>query len=70
MKNRVPLLGLRVMAGMGMQVCLHKNGGHIKGNGNYPRSLEIRIYYVFVLDIEIKISFFYYYLQLDDFEYV
>ena len=29
-------------------------GGHIEGNGNKPLTLEIRIYYVFVLNMEIK----------------
>ena len=45
------------MAGISrrMQVCLQRNGGHIEENGNQPRTLEIRIYYVFVLSIEIKI---------------
>ena len=62
----------RVVAGMRrrMQGRLQKNGGHIEGNGNYPRTLEIRIYYVFVLNIEIKISCIYYQLLLDVLEYV
>ena len=35
----------RVMAGMRrrMRVCLQRNGGNIKGNGNYLRTLEIKI---------------------------
>ena len=41
-----------------MQVRLQSNGRHIKGSGNLPRLLEMRIYYIFVLNIEIKISFF------------
>ena len=32
-------------------------------------TLKIRVYYVFVLNIEIKISFFYYYILLDSFEF-
>ena len=42
------------MAGMRrrmQQVCLQRNGGHIEGKGNQPRTLKIRIYYVFVLKI-------------------
>ena len=60
------------MAGMlsKMQVYLQRNGGHIEGNGNLPGTLKIRIDYAFVLNIEIKISFFDYYLLLDGFEYV
>ena len=60
------------MAGMRrrMQVCLQRNGGHIEGNGNYPRTIEIRINYVFVLNMEFKIFLFYYYLLLDSFENV
>ena len=41
-----------------MQVCLQRNVGYIDGNGNKLRPLEIRIYYVFALNIEIKTSFF------------
>ena len=52
-----------------MQVCLQRKGGHIEGNGNQQRTLDIRMYYVFVLNIEIKISFFDYYFLLDGFKY-
>ena len=41
-----------------------------RGSGNQPRTLEIRTYYVFLLKIEIKILFLYYYLLQDDFEYI
>ena len=54
----------------GRQVCLQRNGGHIEGNENYPRTLEIGIDYVLFLNIKIKTSFFYDYLLLDCFEYV
>ena len=59
----------RIMAGMRrkIQVCLQRKEGHTVGRGNYPRILEIIIYYVFVMNLEIKI--FYYYLLLDGFEY-
>ena len=46
-----------------------RNNGNILNN-IWPSTLEIRIYYVFVLNIEIKISFFYYYLLINSFEYV
>ena len=37
---------------------LKKVTGHIEYNGNYPRTLEIKIYYVLVLNIVIKIPIF------------
>ena len=58
------------MAGMRRkQVYLERKGGHIEGN-KLPRTLEIRIYYVFVLTIEIKNLFYYHYPLLDDIEYI
>ena len=41
-----------------MQVCHQRYRTHIEGNKNLPRTLEIIIYYVFVLNIEISISFY------------
>ena len=59
------------MAGMRrrMQVCLQLNGMY-RRERKLARTLEIRIYYVFVLRTENQISFLYYYLLLDDFEYI